>query len=162
MTAIRSAGATSNLILLPGNDYTGAGTFISDGSGPALLNVTNPNGTTDGLIFDVHKYLDSDNSGTSTECVTNNIDDAFSPLATWLRTNGRQAFNTETGGGNTASCEQYLCEEIAYLNANADVYLGYVGWAAGNFDSTYALDEAPVDNGGTWTDTALVAQCIAR
>lgn len=115
VTAIRNAGATSQIILLPGTDYTAASTFISSGSAEALAAITNPDGSTDNLIFDVHKYLDSDNSGTHTECVTNNIDDAFSPLADWLRTNGRMAFNSETGGGNTASCEQYLCQQIAFL-----------------------------------------------
>jgi endoglucanase len=63
----------------------------------------------------VHKYLDSDNSGTHAECVTDNISGAFAPLATYLRTNNRQALNSETGGGNVASCEQYLCSQIAYL-----------------------------------------------
>ena len=42
------------------------------------------------------------------------------------------------------------------------VFLGYVGWAAGNFYTGYVLGENPVDNGdGTWTDTALVAACLA-
>ncbi|KAF8313040.1 cellulase-domain-containing protein, partial [Clavulina sp. PMI_390] len=104
VTAIRNAGATYQTILLPGNDWTSAGTFISDGSAAALSTVTNPDGSFTNLIFDVHKYLDSDNSGTSAECVTDNIADAFAPLAAWLRCNGRQALNTETGGGNTASC----------------------------------------------------------
>jgi endoglucanase len=63
----------------------------------------------------VHKYLDSDNSGTTTDCVTNNIADAFAPLATWLRANGRKAMLTETGGGNNAGCETYMCQELAYL-----------------------------------------------
>ena len=103
------------LVLLPGTGYTSAGTFVSSGSAAALAAVKNLDGTTTNLIFDVHKYLDSDNSGTHAECVTNNIDDAFSPLATWLRSNGRQALNTETGGGNVASCETYLCQQIAYL-----------------------------------------------
>ena len=60
-----SHSATSQMILLPGNDYTSAQTFISDGSGPALSKVTNPDGSFTNLIFDVHKYLDSDNSGTN-------------------------------------------------------------------------------------------------
>lgn len=102
-------------VLLPGNDYTSAGAFITNGSGPALLNVTNPDNSTTNLIFDVHKYLDSDNSGTHAECVTDNISTAFQPLATWLRTNNRQALNTETGGGNTASCQRYLCQQIAFV-----------------------------------------------
>jgi len=157
VTAIRNAGATSQLILLPGNDYTGAGTFISDGSAAALITVTNPDGTTDNLIFDVHKYLDSDNSGTHAECTTNNIDGAFAPLAQYLRCHGRQAFLTETGGGNVASCETDLCQELAYLNENSDVYLGWVGWSAGSFDSTYILDLVPKTDG---TDQPLASQCI--
>jgi endoglucanase len=100
---------------LPGNNYTSAGTFISNGSGPALLNVTNPDGSTTNLVFDVHKYLDSDNSGTHAECTTDNVSDAFQPLATWLRTNNRMAMNTETGGGNVASCQKYLCTQIAFV-----------------------------------------------
>lgn len=54
--------ATTQLILLPGNDYTSAGEFISNGSADALSKVTNPDGGFDNLVFDVHKYLDSDNS----------------------------------------------------------------------------------------------------
>lgn len=102
-------------VLLPGTGYTSAESFVSSGSGAALAAVTNLDGSTTNLVFDVHKYLDSDNSGTHSECVTNNIDDAFEPLATWLRSEGRQALNTETGGGNVASCETYLCQQIAYL-----------------------------------------------
>jgi endoglucanase len=59
--------------------------------------------------------LDSDNSGTHTDCVTNNIENAFSPLADFLRKNKRLAFLTETGGGNTDSCLQFLCEQLAFL-----------------------------------------------
>jgi endoglucanase len=85
---------------------------------PALKKVVNLDGSTTNLIFDVHKYLDFDNSGTNpydiplfrpdenvlistpcSECTTNNIAEAWAPLAQWLRCNGRQAFNTETGGG---------------------------------------------------------------
>ncbi|KAF8970192.1 endoglucanase [Flammula alnicola] len=161
VTAIRDAGATSQIILLPGNNWTSAETFVSNGSGAALLTVTNPDGSTTNLVFDVHKYLDSDNSGTHSDCVTNNIDNAWGPLAEWLRCNGRQAFNTETGGGNTASCVQFLCQQIAFQAQNSDVFLGYVGWAAGNFDPSYVLSEVPTQNGNTWTDTLLVQSCLA-
>lgn len=103
------------MILLPGTQYTSAGAFISSGSAAALLGVTNPDGTTTNLIFDVHKYLDSDNSGSGADCVTNNIADAFQPLATWLNSKGRQAILSETGGPNTSNCATYLCQEIAFL-----------------------------------------------
>ncbi|PPQ74550.1 hypothetical protein CVT26_007942 [Gymnopilus dilepis] len=160
VTAIRNAGATSQMILLPGNDYTSAQAFVSDGSGPALLGVKNPDGTTTNLIFDVHKYLDSDNSGTHTDCVTNNIQSAWAPLATWLRQNGRQALNSETGGGNVQDCVTNLCQQIAYQAQNSDVFLGYVGWAAGSFATSYTLSEVPTHN-GNWQDTLLVSSCLS-
>jgi len=87
----RNARATSQIILLPGNDRTSAESFVADGSGPALATVTNPDGTTTNLVFDIHKYLDSDGSGTSPDCVGNYISVAFAPLAQWLRCNGRMA-----------------------------------------------------------------------
>ncbi|KAF7318318.1 Glycoside hydrolase family 5 protein [Mycena chlorophos] len=163
VTAIRNAGATEQIILLPGSDYASAQQFISDGSAAALSTVVNPDGSFTNLIFDVHKYLDSDNSGTHSECVTNNIEDAWEPLAQWLRTNNRQAFNTETGGGyDDSGCLTYMCEQIAYQAQNSDVFLGYVGWAAGNFYVGYVLSELPTDEGnGVWTDVPLVQKCMA-
>ncbi|KAJ7160445.1 carbohydrate-binding module family 1 protein/Glycoside hydrolase family 5 protein [Mycena filopes] len=161
VTAIRNAGATTQMILLPGNNWTSAQTFVSNGSADALKKVVNPDGSITNLIFDVHKYLDSDNSGTHPECTTNNIAEAWAPLAQWLRCNGRQAFNTETGGGNTASCVTFMCQQIAYQAQNSDVFLGYVGWSAGNFDVSYVLSELPAGSGSSWTDTTLVSSCMA-
>ncbi|KAK2760166.1 Endoglucanase EG-II [Arachnomyces sp. PD_36] len=161
VTAIREAGATDQIILMPGDDWTSAGAFVENGSAEILSNVSNPNGSTTNLIFDVHRYLDSDNSGTHVECVTNNVDDSFAPLATWLRDAGRQAFLTETGGGNVDSCVQYMCEQLESLNENSDVYLGWVGWAAGSFDDTYELVLTPTGSAGNWQDTTLLTSCIA-
>lgn len=138
VTAIRGV-AKKQMILLPGNDWTSA-KMMPTKSGPALLKVKNPDGSVDGLIIDVHsasyppqprksrvedvfdpsdpaslEYLDSDNSGTHTECVTDNVSDAFQPLATWLKANNRQAILSETGGGNTDSCKKYLCQQLKFL-----------------------------------------------
>ena len=53
----------------------------------------------------VHKYLDSDNSGTHPDCTTDNVS-VMQTLVQFLQQNGnRQAILSETGGGNTASCE---------------------------------------------------------
>lgn len=159
VTAIRKAGA-KNMLLLPGSTFSSAGTLPTE-AGPALLKVKNPDGTTDGLVFDVHKYLDADGSGTSTECVSSHVDDVFTPLAKWLRSNKRQALLSETGGGNTDSCKKFFCEELAYLNANPDVFLGYTAWSAGAFDpATYELSLVPTKSGNTWTDTPLAQACL--
>ena len=123
VNAIRTAGATSQLILIPGSIYSSAQALPTE-AGPYLLKVTDPAGGTDKLIFDgkanisigipleltdtsylVHKYLDSDNSGTHADCVTDNVS-VLQTLVQWLQENGnRQALLSETGGGNTASCE---------------------------------------------------------
>lgn len=157
VTAIRKAGATSQYLLLPGTDYTSAGTFVQN-SGPALLTVKDADGTTSKLIFDVHRYLDSDNSGTNAECTNDHVSDSFTPLASWLRTNKRKAIVSEIGGGNTSSCEQYVCAAIAAINKNSDVYFGYTGWSAGAFDSSYVLSMTP--NGSS--DQPLMSKCFSR
>ncbi|KAK6529162.1 Endoglucanase EG-II [Orbilia ellipsospora] len=158
VTAIRNAGATSQMILLPGNGWTSAQDFVNNGSGGLLNSITNPDGSKNNLIFDVHKYLDSDNSGTHTDCVTNNISNAFQPLATWLRSVGRQAFLSETGGGNTDSCVTYMCQQLDYLNSNSDVYLGWTSWAAGGFQASWNYELIETPNGNT--DTLLVQKCF--
>lgn len=161
MDAIRKAGATENKILLPGNDWTHASLFVDNGSAAALSKVKNLDGSTTNLIFDVHQYLDSDGSGTHTSCTTNNVD-AFNSLAEWLRTNERQAILTETGGGpSDSSCLKAVCEQLDVLNQYSDAYLGWTGWAAGMFASSYELSEVPTKNGNSWTDVPLVTQCIA-
>lgn len=108
VTAIRNAGASTQMILLPGNNFTSAGTFVSNGSGAALVKVTNPDGSTTGLILDVHKYLDVDNSGTHSECTTDNISDAFALVAAFLRESGRQALVSETGAGSSSSVSRFV------------------------------------------------------
>lgn len=91
------------MILLPGNDFTGAQTYVSNGSFGNLSRVHNLDGSNTSLIFDVHKYLDSDGSGTHLECISNHVNDTFMPLSKVLVANGRKAILSETGGGNTTS-----------------------------------------------------------
>ncbi|KAL8812093.1 MAG: hypothetical protein Q9200_001297 [Gallowayella weberi] len=159
VNAIRKAGASDHYILLPGNGYTSAGSFVSSGSAAALQTVKDADGSTEKLIFEVHKYLDSDNSGTNTECISNNID-AFADLTTFLKTNKRQALLAETGGGSQdSSCLKNICELLGYLNQNGDVYLGYLGWGAGSFDATYKLALTPTEG---MKDVPLMTQCFAK
>jgi endoglucanase len=102
VTAIRKAGATSQMILLPGTNFDSAATLLETGGLDALMNITNPDGSVDGLVLDVHKYLDEDNSGTHEECVTDNID-SFRKLAGHLRNITRLALVSETGASHDSS-----------------------------------------------------------
>ncbi|MCJ1291381.1 Endoglucanase EG-II [Xylographa carneopallida] len=160
VNAIRATGA-KNLITLPGTNYASAQNFVSSGSAAALAPITNPDGTKTNLVFDVHKYLDIDGSGTHTNCVTNNIASTFEPLAQYLNSVGRMAILSETGGGpNDTSCLTDLCQELQYIDQNANVFLGWVGWAAGSFDTSYTITETPFESNGKFTDQPLVTKCI--
>ncbi|PPQ62910.1 hypothetical protein CVT24_006308 [Panaeolus cyanescens] len=156
VNAIRDAGATTQYILIPGSSWSSAEAFPNE-AGPLLLQVTDPAGGTDKLIFDVHKYLDVDNSGTHTECTTDNVA-VFTTLANFLRENGnRQALLSETGGGNTQSCVTAMGAQLAYIKANSDVLTGFTIWSAGSFDTTYELTVTPNPDG---SDQMLWAQAV--
>jgi endoglucanase len=108
VTAIREAGARSQMVLLPGTNFDSAATLVESGSAAALMDVKNPDGSVDGLLLDVHKYLDVDNSGTHSDCVTDNRD-AFAIVAQFLRDAGRLGLVSETGAASTDSvCDQHL------------------------------------------------------
>lgn len=102
VTGIRNAGASSQMILLPGTNFDSAATLVSSGSTTAMMNITNPDGTTENLLLDIHKYLDEDNSGTHTTCTTNNID-AFTTVAQFLRQAGRKGLVSESGASSDAT-----------------------------------------------------------
>lgn len=101
VNAIRAAGAKTQYILLPGTGWTGGGSFISTNE-PNLSKVTDPVGGTSLLIYDIHQYLDSDSSGTNTECVSDKISDIFAPITALLKSKGRKAFLSEIGASNAA------------------------------------------------------------
>ncbi|KZO93297.1 glycoside hydrolase family 5 protein [Calocera viscosa TUFC12733] len=147
INAIRAAGANTQYILMPGSNYTSAAAMPTV-MGPLLLNITDPAtpGSTEYLLFDVHQYLDYDNSGTHSACVTNNTE-ILSTLVTWLKANGgRQAILSETGGGrNDSTCYTNLGEELAFVKDNYPYMVGFSTWAAGAFDTTYILSLTPTN-----------------
>ncbi|KAI0639633.1 glycoside hydrolase superfamily [Trametes polyzona] len=153
VNAVRKAGS-KNFLLLPGSSWASAQAFPTE-AGPFLVKVTDPLGDTSKLIFDVHKYLDSDNSGTHPDCTTDNVD-VLKTLVSFLQQNGnRQAILSETGGGNTASCEQLLANELAFVKGAFPTLAGFSVWAAGAFDTTYVLTVTPNPDGSDqplWVD----------
>ncbi|KAL6884764.1 glycoside hydrolase family 5 protein [Trichoderma evansii] len=159
VTAIRNAGATSQMILLPGTNFASVETYVSTGSADALAAIKNPDGSTDLLYFDVHKYLDINNSGSHVLCTTDNVQ-AFEDFASWLRTNKRQAIISETGASMDPSCMTDFCAQNKAIMANSDVYIGFVGWGAGSFDTTYILTLTPLGEPGNYTDNKLMNECI--
>ncbi|KAK3367642.1 glycoside hydrolase superfamily [Podospora didyma] len=160
IAAIRGVGATTQIILLPGTNFDSAAMLVSSGSAEALMALTNPDGTTDNLLLDIHKYLDVDNSGTHAECVTNNTA-AFGEVAEFLRRIGRKGIVSETGAApGGSSCLAKFCEQNAFINANSDAFIGLVTWAAGSFGTSYLLSATPSKQGGKFVNNGLMAQCV--
>lgn len=134
---IRASGA-KQLILAPGNGYTGGHSFTqaSQGDEPSsdyLYKLTDPLNNT---AIDIHEYLDVDFSGTHSNC-TNSFPDTMGPLTAWLQQYGLKAMVTEFGADNNTQCAEYLEGAIDYMAMNEE-YIGWTAWAAGPFWGTYS------------------------
>ncbi|KAH8173644.1 cellulase (glycosyl hydrolase family 5) domain-containing protein [Sarocladium implicatum] len=129
--AIRSTGA-KNLILVPGNNWSGGHSWTQNWGGDLLPNsefmgkIVDP---ANNWVLDIHEYLDSDFSGTLYECV-NPFEEAMGELTSWLRTNGLKAMVTEFGGSDSEACKSMLADALAYMEENEE-YIGWTAWAAG-------------------------------
>ncbi len=143
--AIRKTGA-SNLITLPGNGYTGAwswfeSTWYGTPNADVMGRVHDP---LDHMVFEVHQYLDKDGSGTHAECVSPTIGvERLQRFTAWLKQNRHRALLGEVGGGANAVCEQAVAGALQHLQANADVWTGWLWWAGGPRWGDYFLSLEP-------------------
>jgi len=149
IASIREAGAT-NLILVPGNGYTGAWTWYNNYYGTpnavALLNIVDAGNN---YAYDVHQYLDSDGSGTSTNIGSPTIGlERLANFTNWLHHNNKKGFLGEfavadvTIGGGIG--DEAINNMLAYVETNADVWLGWTWWAAGPYYTSYMFSLEPV------------------
>jgi endoglucanase len=143
--AIRGAGATST-VYVPGNGWTGAGTWTADWydtAVPARSNAygwLNANGAGKPLSdplgktqAEVHLYLDADASGNSDTLVSTTIaPERLSVTVDEAAVQGYQVFVAEIGlfAGEPAAPTAWG-EFITYLAAHARVCTGFAWWAGG-------------------------------
>lgn len=155
-------------------------------SGPALSQVRNPDGSNHNLIYEVHRYF-GQNKVFNGQCISDHIEDAFQPLADYLRKTKRIAFFGELGGGaNTTSCLRGIlpslsflfrfsnrislrltcldvCNALAFINSNSDVFLGFTAWSAGSFRQNYPYILVPKGSAKEgWVDQPLLTECFAK
>lgn len=144
--AIRSTGA-KNLILVPGNAYSGAHSWNSDWygtpNGRVMLGIVDP---ADNYAFEVHQYLDGNSSGTSGQCAGATIgSQRLKGFTDWLRANGKRGFLGEFGAADGEMCLAALDDMLTYVDLNADVWLGWTYWAAGPWWGNYMFSVEPKD-----------------
>jgi endoglucanase len=144
IAAIRAAGAT-NLILVPGTNWSGAGSWGSDwgygANADAMQAVVDPG---DRFAFEVHQYFDTDSSGSSAACVSSTTgSERLSGFTDWLRSHGYRGFLGEFGVSNDETCLAALDDALVHLDQNADVWRGWTYWAAGPWWGDYRFSIEP-------------------
>jgi endoglucanase len=150
IASIRAAGAT-NLILVPGTNWTGAASWTS-GSG------ANDNTVMIGVVdsgnnyaYEVHQYLDSDSTGSHTTCVSSTVGATrVQPFMDWLKANNRRGFLGEFGGGAAAdteaqdqTCATAIDSMLSLVEGDPSLWQGWTYWAGGPWWRRRAIDAFP-------------------
>ncbi|KAG8790989.1 hypothetical protein FRC12_010425 [Ceratobasidium sp. 428] len=134
VNAIRSAGATSQLILVEGTSWSGAWSWVSSGNGDAYKAIKDPNNN---IAIEMHQYLDSDSSGTSATCVSSTImAERLAAATAWLKSNNLKGFLGEVGGGSNDVCIAAIKGGLCSMQQSG-VWIGALWWAAGPWWGTY-------------------------
>lgn len=142
--AIRDTGA-DNLVLVPGTIWTGASHWFEDqegGSNAELFkNFLDPQ---ENFAFEFHQYLDEDFSGTHDSCPrTRDALLALDAVTGWMRNNGFRGYLGEFGGTKAPNCLQGLEEMAQLVNSQAEIWIGWSAWAAGDWWGNYPLSLQP-------------------
>lgn len=140
LVAIRATGAT-NLIMIEGNGWSGAGSWTSswyDTASPQVSNATAWKIISDPLplantVAEVHMYFNSDASGGTNDIVSPTIGvERVKVAVDWARANGVKIHLSEFGATATATNAQLAVTNLLmYLDANKDVVIGWSWWAYG-------------------------------
>ena len=150
IAAIRSAGAT-NLILVPGNGWTGAWMWFENWYGTpnaqAMLSVVDSGNN---YAYDVHQYLDSDGSGTSPSIVSRTVGaDRLAGFTQWLQANNRKGFLGEFAVANSTVGagigDEAISNLLSHLEHHSDVWLGWAWWSAGPWWGNYMFTLEPAN-----------------
>lgn len=118
INGIRASGA-KQLIIAPGNSYTGGHAWLQRGqgddpSGDYLYKIHDPVGNT---AIDIHEYLDYDFSGQHIPC-NQSFPENMANVTAWLKQHRLKAMVTEFGGDNNTMCYQYLRDAVNFMAEN--------------------------------------------
>lgn len=135
IAAIRDEGA-ENLVLVPGNEWTGAHAWFDSYYGTpnsdVMTGVVDPG---DNFAFELHQYFDADSSGRSNNCVSETIGvERVQYVTDWLYEQGFRGFLGEFGGSDDPVCLGALDNLLTHLGDNSEVWLGWTIWAASQWN----------------------------
>ncbi|GJC90020.1 endoglucanase gh5-1 [Colletotrichum liriopes] len=156
INGIRAAGATQ-FIFVEGNQWSGAWSWTTVNDNMKAL--TDP---LNKIVYEMHQYLDSDSSGTSTACVSTTIGVERVQAATnWLRQNGKVGILGEFAGGANTQCQTAVKGLLDHLKANSDVWTGALWWAAGPWWGDYIYSFEPPSGTGYQYYNSLLKGYVA-
>jgi len=154
VAAIRAAGATNQLVLVPGNGWTGAHSWLEswvDSSPNKLSNAAafdNFSDPSDNWAFEMHQYLDKDSRGASSTCVSATVGvAALTNVTGWLEERGYRAWIGEFGAADNELCHSAVDNMLGYMEEHSSAWLGWSWWAAGPWWGTAAMSIEPNADG---------------
>lgn len=137
INGIRASGAGSQYIFVEGNDYSGAHSWSTSNNN--LKTLSDPKNK---LVYEMHQYLDSDNSGTSPNCVSSTIGaERIAGATAWLRSNNKLGVMGEFAGGANSQCRSAVTGMLDAMQAASDVWLGGLFWGGGPWWGNYVSDQ---------------------
>jgi len=149
INAIRATGATQE-ILVPGSYWTGAHSWTSSDNASVMGHVTDPGHN---MAFELHQYLDTDNSGTHNTVVSPTIGpERLADATAWAKSTGNRLVLGEFGAASDPASLTALDKMLAYLQQHSDVWQGAIYFAGGPWMATYMFNTDPVN--GTNSDPA--------
>ena len=137
--AIRGAGA-AHLILVPGNGFSQPSSWLDDwydaAPAPKVSNAVGWATLRDPLgrmAVSVHTYFDADGGGGADDIAAPDIiAQRLAPVVDWARARGLKVHLSEFGANAATPGAQAAVENaIAWMDANADVVIGWAWWAYG-------------------------------
>lgn len=142
IAAIRKSGA-KNLILVPGNHWSGAHSWVSSDNDDVMLKIKDP---ANHYIYDVHQYLDSNSSGSKPEIVSPTVGAArLRAFVDWCRKNKKRAFLGEFGTAASEEARVAIKNMLTAMEKDSDVWVGFAWWAAGPRWGDYMFSIEPKD-----------------
>lgn len=158
INAIRATGAT-NMIMVPGNGWTGAGSWTDNWYDTASNKVSNAvgwltlNDPLNNTVVSVHMYMDPDAGGGTTDIVSATIGvERLSKVVNWARANGKKVHVGEIGASTQNALSAIAVKNVCdYCEANKDVVIGWAWWAYGppSWWGGYRFTLCPTNNYST-------------
>lgn len=140
VAAIRQQNA-SNLILVPGADWTGGHSWM-EANASAMATIHDPGNH---FVYEIHQYFDADFSGTHDVCADPAIGArSLEGVTDWLAQQKRQAFLAEFGSTKNAICLQAMDNALSFIENHPQQWTGWTYWAGGSWWGENPLSAQPL------------------